>query len=88
MKVAYHRNDNIRFRRDAKVKSEQRWPKVLYMRSPPVCASHWKLIAETFRTGFQIFIKFASLDFSGTTIQQSDLTFSLIGAYIVLSLNC
>ena len=57
------------------------------MRSPAVRASHWKQItAETFRTSFQIrcyIIKFASLDFSGPAIQQSELTFSLIGAYIV-----
>ena len=59
------------------------------MRSPVVRASHWKLInAETFKTSFQIrcyIIKFASLDFSGPAIQQSELTFFLIWAYIVLS---
>ena len=44
--VAYHRNDNVRFRRDAKVKSEQRRPKAdSCMGSPPVHASHWKVIA-------------------------------------------
>ena len=55
--MAYHRNDNIRFRRDAKlpkVKSEQRRPKAdSCMRSPPVHASNWKRIADTFRTSFQ-----------------------------------
>ena len=49
--VAYRRNDKVRFRRDANVKNEQRRPKAdSCMGTPPVHASHWKVIAETFRT--------------------------------------
>ena len=50
--VAYHRNDNVRFRRDANVKNEQRRPKAdssSCMGTPPVHASHWKVIVETFK---------------------------------------
>ena len=54
IEVAHHRNDNISIH--TRCQSEQRRPKAdsSTMRSPPVHASHWKLIAETFKTSFQL----------------------------------